>query len=239
VSRFLTWIFILAGLSACGDGLGAEAPDATGAVVPPIVVDVDAMAAPPACHGVDQTGCEGDEKCAIADDAWSCVAEGEREFGETCREDIGQGDDCFAGLHCYEGTCQELCTSAEPCTDRFSICIPIPSDAELLGICLTTCDPVAQDCQTTSAGDRQGCYLSVSGPVCAPVAESPPLVPGLSCEYLNECAIGSGCVDIDGRSQCAAYCDFDENTNLSDLHCAVMDVCRYLEGGGAAGVCAP
>jgi len=239
VSRLLAWIFIFAGLSACGDGVVADAPDATSTVPPIIGDDLGGFESPPPCHGVNQTGCEGTEKCAIADDNWSCVSDGEQAFGESCREDIGQGDDCLAGLHCYEGTCQELCTYAEACTDRFSICIPIPSSAENLGICLMTCDPVAQDCPTTATGDRQGCYLSVSGPVCAPVAESPPLVPGLACQYLNECAIGSGCVELDGRSQCAAYCDFAENPNLFDPHCAVMDVCQHLEGGDAAGVCAP
>ncbi len=238
MSRLLAWILIFAGLSACGDGLEFGAPDANGADVPPIGGDLGVLDEPPICHGVNQTGCEDDEKCAIAGDDWGCVAEGQRAFSETCREDVGQGDDCLAGLHCYQGTCQELCTYAELCTDRFSICIPIPSEAQQLGICLTTCDPVAQDCAETNADVRQGCYLSVSGPVCAPVAESPPLVPGLSCQYLNECAVGSGCVDIAGRSQCAAYCDYEENANRSDPRCAATDVCRHLEGGEATGVCA-
>ncbi|MCP4448150.1 MAG: hypothetical protein GY811_22855 [Myxococcales bacterium] len=222
---------------ACGDGLLTDSADSSLTSVPPVSGDLPGYIPPTPCHGARQTGCESEEKCAIASDAWTCVAPGEKALGAACREDLGQGDDCLAALHCYEGICHELCTYADACSDRFEICIPIPSDADHLGICLASCDPIAQDCTNTSDGERQGCYISVTGPVCAPIAEQPPLVPGLNCGFLNECAVGAGCVEIGGRSQCAAYCDFEENADAWDAHCAVKDSCRRLEGGDTTGVC--
>lgn len=189
------------------------------------------------CHGATQSGCSEDQKCAIASHEWSCVADGDKDVGVSCTSDVGQGDDCLAGLHCYEGTCHELCTTEDACSDRFELCTAVAEGALGLGICLMTCDPVAQDCATTSAGERQACYLSLAGPVCAPISRQPPLVPGLDCQYLNECAVGAGCVEIDGNRECAAYCDYLNNANGPDPRCAPMAVCHHLQGSETTGVC--
>ena len=84
---------------------------------------------------------------------------------------------------------------------------------------------------------RQGCFLYLEGAVCAPVSKSPPSVPGSACSYLNECAIGAGCVQVDGKSHCRAYCDYQANPNKADPRCSIEGVCRFLAGGDGLGVC--
>ena len=221
----------------CGDGLLAEAADAKPTLVPPISGDLPGYQPPQSCLGARQSGCDGSAKCAVVNEAWECVADGVKALDEACTEDRGQGDDCMAGLHCYQGSCHELCTYADLCSDRTNTCIAIPSEAKLLGICLASCDALLQDCPEAGDGDRQGCYLSSEGAVCAPVSRQPPLVPGIGCQFLNECAVGAGCVDIAGRSQCAAYCDYRNNANSADPHCSVDGVCRRLDDGDGLGIC--
>lgn len=232
------WLLVMM-VSACGDGLNQGPADSRNlGAPPPIQIGSGNYNDRPDCYGATQVGCEDSKKCGIVGQEWACLDPGGQDLNQACR--VGaQGDDCQAGLHCYQGSCHALCANSAPCNASDAFCVPIPSRADQLSICLSSCSAIDQDCPKSGAMARQGCYLYVAGPVCAPVAKSPPGVPGAACTYLNECAIGSGCVDIDGTSTCRAYCDHENNAYRSDPRCSTEGLCRPLEGSNTVGICQP
>ncbi len=225
-------------LVSCGDGLrGQRYLSADGSSdSSSSQADAISVSSPESCLGAEQLGCESGQKCALIPPQFRCVPNGSRGLDETCT--IGaQGDDCQAGLHCYQGVCNSLCNADVACGGEYS-CISITTQGERASICLPPCDPLAQDCPDLVSGVRQGCYLHISGSsVCAAASASPPLFPGQACRYLNECAIGAGCVVVNGQSLCRAYCDYETNTEASDPRCSAKGRCARLGDLDEVGVC--
>jgi hypothetical protein len=230
------WLLLVTGIG-CGDGINLGPADSQDlGAPPPISIGGSNFEDLPECSGATQLGCEDSQKCGIAEDEWACLSPGGQGQGEACTS-RSEGDDCQAGLHCYQGSCHALCATSTPCSASDSLCVPIPSQADQLNICLSHCDPIGQDCPQTGAMVRQGCYLSIAGPVCAPVGKSPPSFPGQVCSYLNECAIGSGCVQIEDESRCQAYCDYQSNGDGLDPRCSIERLCRPLADSPTVGIC--
>jgi hypothetical protein len=194
--------------------------------------DAGPDAAPPYdCDPVAQTGCELDEKCAsvtISDgiDRTMCVPDGDVPLGGECTAgapgpDTGY-DDCVAGYHCSDGVCKQVCDlETDSCSDG-EHCVSYGEfhtgfgDA---GMCNLACDVLAQDCaQLADHTHGTGCYISLENgnQTCAParpeVEDGLPGVQGEACMYLNTCAVGSGCTQLDHpvnttTNVCAFFCD--------------------------------
>jgi len=102
-----------------------------------------------------------------------------------------------------------------------------------VGRCLGICDPLASDCP-----DGLGCYAILDGAadLCLPVTGEGQ--PGEPCQKSNDCAPGSGCVELGDQLACATYCDHDENPGQADPRCAGGEVCTPLQPGERIGACA-
>lgn len=207
-------------------GCGSVVPDGS---APDASVPADAAGMadaavpdPDSCDPVSNTGCADDEKCSFLVESESpltgrttCVPAGNVPPGGACtRGPAGETgyDNCAGNASCVAGTCQEICLDEpDSCSVENEACFlqpPAYSDREGVGLCLPSCDPVAQDCP---AGE--GCYLDAASgdSACAtPVTESG--MQGDDCQFQNACQIGYGCVLNNdpvaptGLS-CAFFCD--------------------------------
>ena len=178
-----------------------------------------------ACEPLAQ-GCPHGEKCVPyastggSLDAHRCVPVlGDQATGEPCRSGgvIEATDDCDANSFCWNvmeidgeaiGTCHAFCmgTLDEPSCPEGSVC-PVSADSSL-GLCIPTCDPLAQDC-----GEGLGCYWGNQGFVCVVRIDDLPI--GAPCGFINDCAPGSFCVDASalpdcvGAACCTSYCNIE------------------------------
>ncbi|MCA9654351.1 MAG: hypothetical protein H6712_35155 [Myxococcales bacterium] len=136
--------------------------------------------------------------------------------GEPCMVE-GSGvsgiDDCDGISMCWdvdpetnEGTCVPFCigTEQEPfCADRCNYCT-ISGDG-LITLCLSSCDPIAQDC-----APGQACYPVNDQFICAPDASPEGTGIGSPCEFINVCPPGLVCLNAaavpgcDGGIGCCA-----------------------------------
>jgi hypothetical protein len=173
--------------------------------------------------------CPEGEKCsAYANDggtAWNdtkCVgvAANPGQPGDACSVE-GSGvsgiDSCDVGAMCWdvdaenEGVCVALCTGspeAPVCDGGFGCAVA----NDVLNLCLSLCDPLAQDCPgddlCVANGDQFLCVLDASGD--AGQAFDP-------CEFANACDAGLLCVDPGASSECdvsaggccSPLCDLD------------------------------
>ncbi len=252
-------------LVGCGGGSGDDDDD--------IIFPADAAtgdpdgALPLDCNAVSQTGCQPGEKCGfVLDDPMSglghtgCAADGTAALGEACTgpANATESDTCASGGHCYQGFCQEICTTvSDTCADATSCVMFTNLDFDL---CLPNCNPIAQDCPEVS-GNPQGCYLLPSGPVCAGVFMD--AQPGEACTAANGCTPGAGCFGDPGA--CLRYCSLttcppqtDEMGNVvawcgpdadppctcaggaefSGMECLATESCQGIQGEDEVGVCA-
>lgn len=116
-------------------------------------------------------------------------------------------------------------------------CAPTARQAE--------CDPVAQD--GCSKGQR--CVVAAHGEPDCVGGEAGVKVLGAACERPADCLAGRGCVEIDGRATCLAFCDPDTPEGLGtcqprpdEMPSAEMPPARCLaavEGHPEIGVCVP
>jgi hypothetical protein len=195
------------------------------------------------CDAWQQDCLEGD-KCVpywSSDEGWThqCVpVTGAQATGEPCSYDPDEAtDDCDASGACWNvqevdgeliGECARFCagTPSEPICPSGSYC-PLSSNGSLV-LCQAACDPVADDCDEGTACTWRGyafaCMLTNDIPA------------GQPCQYTQDCAAGSVCVDAEvvpdcgGSACCAAYCDLD----LGDGPCEIVlgSVCTpfFIEG---------
>lgn len=175
--------------------------------------------------------CPKGEKCMPwADDdgnAWNAtrcspVVDEPDALGDPCtvENDATSGfDSCGLGAMCWdvdpetlEGTCVGMCagTLSRPiCEEEGTACAQLTQ--AILILCLPTCDPVLQDCE--------------SGHSCQPVDDEffcVPAIPGgmggvgESCESIAVCDPGLACVqpelvpDCASNACCTAYCDTED-----------------------------
>lgn len=196
----------------------------------------DASVFPGGCSLWEQN-CPRGQKCtayssngASEFDATRCVdvVRDPRGVGESCNafdQRAGQ-DDCELGTICWHvdpdtlvGECVGFCegTETEPsCDDPCADCVI--SGATVLALCLSACDPIAQDCDEGSA-----CYPVNDTFVCAPDAGADEGAIGSTCEFINVCDPGNFCAPAenlpacDGTGCCAPYCDVGANDGCDAL----------------------
>ncbi len=180
--------------------------------------------------------CPEGSKCTaygkLPGDAWNankCVPEPPNggAVGDPCAI---EGDDMFTGIdNCGEGTiclnvdaeqengfCVEFCTPDMKCpgtSGGAGVCI-VTNDGSL-PICLSTCDPLLQDCQGSGA-----CYGSPDGPpfLCFTPDPVDGGMDGDPCDFTNACVAGLNCAAAetqegcmnDGSGCCAPFCSLDQ-----------------------------
>lgn len=213
-----------------------------------------------ACNPVAQTGCQADEKCSqlIESDnpflaRTTCVPDGNVPNGGMCMDGTPGPttgyDDCAAGNLCTGGTCLEICTQAPDSCPQGEACVPYADtfdDLDGVGMCNPTCDVLAQDCPQ-DPGDPfgTGCYVSLltGGATCAPALpeeqDGMPGTQGIACMYLNTCAVGYGCTQLNDPvmttgNVCAYFCDV---SNSGGPTCTIQtsgseaSTCVAINGG--------
>lgn len=156
--------------------------------------------------------------------------------GEPCmiEEDMFTGlDNCAKGFICQmadndgkNGICVEFCNADKECPNSTAgptHCLESANEG-VLPLCLYTCDPLIQDCESGFACygvDTFICYRA--DPVDNPGQD------GDACNFINACVAGFSCTDKavlescdnpDGYGCCAAFCDTGE------MNCAGQEVCN-------------
>lgn len=216
---FMALLLGAAGLWACGGG-GSKVH----------LADAGADGGAGICNPVTNEGCGAGEKCADAfvggGDAGpalhrtACVPDGSVAVGGACErmaDDTGLSyDNCQAKSTCINGTCLTNCTSSpDSCGDAQACALyeHLFDDytQEMLGVCVPTCDPVAQDCENAD----DACYLQVStgDGTCASAPDDTHqqgddcIGPDAMNCYLNGCSRGYGSPLFTSQGQaCMAYC---------------------------------
>lgn len=218
----------------------------------------DALGAPCDCNPVVGQSCCGDgAKCAPAhqggqlDPLTACVAAGGVPTGGACTVSASVPgdayDDCAVGNACVDGACREICSLAPDTCGADEACVRVSGlfeGFENVGTCVPTCDVVDQDCeQHPDHAFGTGCFLSLStgeGQCLASVPEQPNPMPGIQgddCQYLNTCAVGYGCTQLNDPQTptgnvCAYFCDAD---NAGGPTCSDgpggMYTCVAINGG--------
>jgi hypothetical protein len=156
-------------------------------------------------------------------DANKCVpVTGDGQTGDTCTWAgiVEATDDCGADSVCWDvmdvdgqlvGVCTPFCggTADAPICDPGSSCI-IANDGSVT-LCLTTCDPLLQDCS-----DGLACFWANTDFNCIFTTQNIPT--GEPCGFINDCAAGNLCTDAanlpvcNGSACCASYCDLTDPT---------------------------
>jgi hypothetical protein len=152
------WIAAIA-LAACGGGSN----DPPGIIIIP---DEPDAAVPQSCDPVQQTGCEGGEKCTwevVSDNPLvgrtACVPEGNVDVGGPCLPASAERtDECRGASYCISGTCTPVCTINPNSCALGTRCTLVEDFFEDLndtvGACKPICDPVMQTCPLP-----QACYM--------------------------------------------------------------------------------
>jgi hypothetical protein len=172
----------------------------------------------PGCD-VYQQDCPEGEKCRPYDstgvgfDAQKCVVvTGDQMPGEACTSEgpSDAPDDCDETSTCFEGICRSFCsgTADNPsCADGFGCADEFGSVP--FGVCLPTCDPLAQDCET----ETDSCYWTSEQFLCSPSGSIPF---GEPCGFVNDCSAGSACVATElipnclGTACCSPFCNLEQ-----------------------------
>lgn len=179
-----------------------------------------------------QQDCPEGEKCVPYgwnpgswDDNKCVPIQGEQGVGDPCvYTGVEQStDDCDGTSWCWDvdldgnGICHAFCTG----TPDMPECPPMStctiSGSGVINICLSTCDPVIQDCSVGEA-----CYWDGSDFSCIFMADDIPS--GEPCGFINDCALGHTCVDsaalpdCNGVGCCTNFCEL----GLGDSQCGAL-----------------
>ncbi|NVJ15293.1 hypothetical protein [Myxococcus sp. AM010] len=171
-----------------------------------------------------------------------CVAPGTADEGAPCTLAPTDGgvayDTCRQGLFCREApdgagsgfTCQRLCHATTHCgnTSECNTVLRLEGTDELPLVCgplSTACDPLGDDCEAPLS-----CYPSTSGPLCAGSGNR---TEGQSCDFSNQCAPGSACVNAGGGLTCRPLCQ------PGGTPACPAGSCRALDGNPGVGACVP
>ena len=216
---------------ATGETEGGEASDpesATSEPTPSTSFAPDDFGVADACDPWAQDCPEG-EKCVPYGstggnwDANKCVPlMGNQMVGEPCTWGglVDATDDCDATSLCWGvnpenvGTCQPFCTGVpdDPMCPPEHICI----SSEALNVCITTCDPILQDC-----GEDLACYWANNGFHCIFTDQDIP--PGQPCGLINDCEGGNVCLVEEvlpnclDAACCTPFCDLDAPGSVCEI----------------------
>ena len=226
-------MFALALTSGCSLYFGSSDDDDAGMITLEDAMPLDAgVVCLSACNPLAQTGCMAGEKCSPPHDPFEpgcgytrCVPDGDVPTGGVCAVVPSGFDDCMGGDLCVGDECKRMCSQWPDSCDESYACVPLPDVydlLDLLGVCEPVCDVLAQDCAQAPEDEHgTGCYLRLQAgtAVCRPArAELDGGVPGLqgdACTYLDTCAVGYACTQLDdpvpSGNVCAFFCDADDN----------------------------
>ncbi len=188
--------------------------------------------------------CPDGEKCvayASAGASWDankCVAvTGDAATGDPCTYGgaAASTDDCDADNWCWDvdaenaGTCTPFCegTPDNPMCGPGQSC-SIANNGSIT-LCLTSCDPLLQDC----AIDGTGCFWDSTGFVCANATSDIPLQE--PCGFINDCTPGLVCLAPESFPSCAGASCCGEYCDLSDPVCTIPETecTAFFEEGTA------
>jgi hypothetical protein len=151
-------------------------------------------------------------------------------------------DTCDLGLVCWgaddngNGTCVAQCEGSAVAPECGGDTACQISNGGVLTLCVSGCDPLAQNC-----GDGQGCYPTGPEFSCAPVGD--PGVQGEACAFINTCAPGLACIGGDVVAGCAdpgccsAFCDISNPADpCADLGGGMACVAWFADGMAPMGL---
>lgn len=195
--------------------------------------------------------CPVGEKCAPwANDggnSWNAtkcvpVDANPKQPGDECTtngSDVSGQDNCDVGSLCFSvnpetnvGLCTPFCQGSEAnptCADPTDVCNVSNNGALIL--CLDTCNPLLQDCQT--GGQPQGCYPVNDEFLCWPDFSFDLGAYGDPCQYFNVCDPGLYCAAADVLPNCVG------STGCCTEYCDVMDANASCAGAADGVECVP
>ncbi|QSQ25125.1 hypothetical protein JY651_09420 [Pyxidicoccus parkwayensis] len=198
------------------------------------------------CDAVLQNCAQG-QRCTYVTEAGAtrrrCVEAGAAEEGAPCTLAPTDGgpayDTCEAGLFCKDArqedggtvfSCRKLCHATPTCggSGECNTVLRLEGTSELPLVCgppSARCDPFGKDCTSPLS-----CYPSTSGPVCA---GSGTRREGESCDFSNQCAPGSSCVNAGGGLTCRPLC------KVGGTPACATGTCRDISGNPGVGACVP
>jgi len=165
---------------------------------------------------------------------------GTKTLGESCDvlgQELGGGaDDCDLGLICLQfapdgtdGICTSFCNADSQCDAPKDICVPV--NEGILPICLSTCDPLIQDCPFD-----QGCYGDMMGElfICFKPDPQSGGMDNDDCAFDNACVAGFQCMppevvedcDQGNMGCCNPFCDITGDNS----ECGGGEVCTPFFG---------
>jgi hypothetical protein len=193
------------------------------------------------CDPFAQDCIEG-EKCVAyvsGGDTWDanqCAPiMGDGQAGDPCMFIDMVTDNCGADSWCWDvnmegvGTCTPFCTGSAdaPICGQNQAC-SIANEGSI-NLCLTTCDPLLQDCD----GEGTACFYDGASFVCAAATEDIPT--GEACGYINDCVAGNICLApesfpaCNGASCCGQFCDLAD-ANFECMPAGTECTSFYEEG---------
>lgn len=151
-----------------------------------------------ACSPVGNDGCEAAQNCSVDAVEPECVSAGTTGVLEVCN----QTSDCAVGLQCLFNNCVKTCGTNPDCgvnepTLKCGLGITNPYVGQV-SACVTSCNPLTQDCPNGQACYLGSCLTSTQG-----------RAQGQACGLPTDCAEGLDCLaDItqDGQPDCSQYC---------------------------------
>jgi hypothetical protein len=199
------------------------------------VPNMDASAYASVCHPFWQDCPEGEKCVAYASsgeqlDSTRCVPVfGDGQPGEPCTFDgpIQATDDCDETSHCFQieeidavlqGICTPFCggTPDEPQCDPGTTCY-LDYD-ESLNLCLSQCDPLAQDCPPGQLCGWAGWDFACVIERAAPPANGEP------CDgHVDACSLGETCIPAAASPGCVGAACCTEFCDRSDPNFACTD----------------
>ena len=189
--------------------------------------------------------CAGGQRCTYVSQGGTtrrqCVEAGTVGEGVPCTLSPTDGslayDTCQKGLFCKDapatdgGTaffCRRLCHATPQCgsSGECNTVLRLEGTAELPLVCgpsSARCDPFSQNCTSPLS-----CYPSNSGPVCAGTGTRGE---GQTCDFSNQCARGSTCVNTGRGLTCRPLC------RPTGTPGCTTGTCRPLDDNPGVGAC--
>jgi hypothetical protein len=233
----LSGAVLVVGLAACGGGSssdgvgGAGASGGAGATGGTATGGAGALGgagatgggsggSPPAgCDPYDSSACDTGLVCTVVDEqlgvegGTACVAPGTKPAFSAC----GGAGECAAGSFCdaVTATCKPMCENSLGCPDE-GACTPAQTSAGVeipgLKLCVSGCEPVATSGCDQSEG-AVNCTWRVDLMAFDCIAAGP-TGEAFACTEHAECAMGLGCLEVNGQLGCLHWCVYDGGTDI-------------------------
>ena len=185
------------------------------------------------CDPAVAESCEQGLQCVVVQDALgvnggtACQPPGDQPASSVC----SAHSDCALGLLCEQitQTCKAPCSSSvdcdgAACVEAFTTAgLPIPG----IKLCLAECDPV-ENTLCAAAGAEVSCVYRADLEAfdCARAGDG---AANTQCDAQAECAVGLGCLEVNGQTGCLNWCEYDgqgtEPCTAAEAPGAVLAIC--------------